>query len=475
MARILLAAVAALLLCVPAASATIIVQRDIGSSEDQIWAYDDNGGNGRLLVPEAFEKGQYNMYEPSTTATGSDVVFTGRTANYASYGGASSPPGACGRFCYGIYVLSGGAIRRITPPVDPCDGFPCAIFEGGPEIAPGGSVVFDRFVKLWSACGSSWCTQDGDYTIATRPLSGGQEEAAVLPVPDECKPENPAPHPTTVGLVLFEGCTGTVEGQEYKPIYYVSTIDAAGTVKHLYYDDFPIGDPAWNADGSLIVDEEEGENPGLWISTADGTGSQYVLAVGADEYVSSPRFAGNKLVFVYKFDVYSIDPAQCEEPCSITDATKLTTTGDVASVTHTTASPQPYVKPTTGTGGGGEGGGGGGGVTPAPSPSPSPSPSPGPTVVTPSPLDAGYALAGKRTLRGLLAARLSLKLACDCAVTATPSLGRTEVARGTGTRIVKLKPTKAGKRKLRRLKRAKLKLIVRSGDRSFSRAVTLKR
>lgn len=472
MARILLAALAALLLCTSPAAATIIVQRDIGSSEDQIWAYDDNGGNGRLLIPEAFEKGQYNMYEPSTTAAGSDVVFTGRTTNYATYGGASSPPGACGRFCYGIYVLSGGAIRRITPPVDPCDGFPCAIFEGGPELAPGGSVVFDRFVKLWSSCGTSWCTQDGDYAIARRPLSGGDEEAAVLPVPDDCRPEDPAPHPTTVGLVLFRGCTASIEGQF---VYYVSTIDAAGTVKHLYYDDFPIGDPAWNATGTLIVDEEEGANPGLWISTADGMGSQYVLAVGPDEYVSSPRFAGDKVVFVHKFDVYSIDPALCEEPCSIADATKLTTTGDVASVTHTTASPQPYVKPSTGTGGtgGGDGGGDGGGVTPAPSPSPSPSPSPAP-VVQPA-LDAGYGLAGRRTLRGLLAGRLSLKLSCDCAVTATLSLGRSVVAKGTGTRAIKLKPTRAGKRKLRRLKRAKLKLIVRSGDRSFSRTVTLRR
>lgn len=476
MARILLAAVAALLLGAPAATATIVVQRDIDSSTDEIWAYDDAGGNGRLLVPEAFEKGQYNMYEPSTTATGSDVVFTGRTPNTATYGNASSPPGACGRWCYGIYVLSGGAIRRISPPVDPCDGFPCVIFEGSPEIAPGGSVVFDRFTKLWSACGASWCTQDGDEVLAERPMTGGDEEATVLATPECPDVESPAPHPTTVGLVLFEGCTGTIEGQEWKPIYHVSTIDAQGAVTHLFYDDFPVNDPAWNADGTMIVTAEGGTNSGIWISTADGTGSQYVLAIHEDDHVRSPRFAGDEVVFVHKGDVYSIDPAGCEEPCSIDQATKVTTSGDVASVGYTTASPQPFVKPVPT----GDGDGGGTFIPPKPTPTPAPSPGPAPTpapgpVVDPPALGSGFAWTGKRSLRGLLSGRLAFELPCDCRTTGVLRLGRTVVARGAGQNGATLKPTRAARRKLRRAKRVRLKLTVTAGGKRFTRSVTLTR
>jgi hypothetical protein len=473
MARILLAAIAAFLLCAPAANATIIVQRDIDSTTDEVWAYDDSGANGRLLIPDNFEKGQFETYKVSTTATGNDVVFSANTPSYATYGGASSPPGACGRFCYGIYVLSDTAIRRLSPPVDPCDGFPCVIFEDSPEFAAGGGVVFDRFTKLWSACGASWCTQDGDYTLARRPLSGPSEDATVLQTPDDCKPEDPAPHPTTVGLVVFTGCTGTSEGST---VWYVSSIDATGTVTNLYFDDFPIGDPAWNAAGTLIVDAERGMNPGVWISTADGMGAQYVLAVPTDDYVSSPRFMGDKVVFVYKGDVYSIDPALCEDPCSVAQATKLTSTGDVGSVTYTSAAPKAFVKPTTNTGGGGGGGAGGSATTPTPTPTPAPTPTPTPgPVVTVPPLDAGFAFTGKRTLRGLLAGKLGVKLSCDCSVTATLRFGKTVVAKGSGRQAFKLKPSKAAKRKLRRLKKAKLKLLMRSGDRSFSRTTTLRR
>src|SRR3712207_5941346 len=134
MARILLAAVTALLLCAPTAGATVIVQRDVAESTDEIWAYDDNGGNGRLLVPDNFEPGKFGVMEPRTTAAGADVLSTGRTPRNASSGGSSGPVGSCGRFCYGIYVLAGGTVRHITPPADPCDGFPCAIFEDSAEL-----------------------------------------------------------------------------------------------------------------------------------------------------------------------------------------------------------------------------------------------------------------------------------------------------------------------------------------------------
>jgi hypothetical protein len=55
------------------------------------------------------------------------------------------------------------------------------------------------------------------------------------------------------------------------------------------------------------------------------------------------------------------------------------------------------------------------------------------------------------------------------------------VARGTrslaaaGTATVRLKPTAAGKRKLRRLRKARLTLKVVVGGRTFTRTVTLKR
>ena len=477
MARTLLAAIAALLLCAPVANATIVVQRDIGSTTDEIWAYDDDGGNGRLLVPDNFEDGLYDVMEPSTTATGSDVVFTGRTPRVGSYGQGSPPLLACGRYCYGTYLLSGGAIRRVTPPAEPCASMPCSIFEGSPELEPNGSVVFDRYVKLWSQCGVDWCTSDGQEVLARRPLSGGSEEATVIDTPDECgNVESPTPHPTTPGLVLFTGCYG--DDGTGSNAYFASTVNAQGTVTNLYFDDYPLRDPAWSADGAWIVDSEGGTNPGLWISTADGKGAQHVVALPDDDNpIVSPRFAGGKVVFVHLQTAYSIDPAQCDpDPCTMAQAKKLTSTNDVASLAYTTGTPSPMQDPGAG-GGDGGGGAGGGGVTCQTNcgvqPPPPPPPPPGP-VVEPA-LDAGYALAGKRTLRGLLAGRLSFRLSCDCAVTATLRLGRTVVARGSGRSVVKLKPTKAGKRKLRRLRRAKLKLVVRAGDRSFTRTLTLRR
>jgi hypothetical protein len=100
-----------------------------------------------------------------------------------------------------------------------------------------------------------------------------------------------------------------------------------------------------------------------------------------------------------------------------------------------------------------------------------------------------FAFVGPRSLRALTKTGLSFRVRCPaaCEVTGRLLLRGRQVASGrrtltkAGTATVRVKASKAGKRALRRLRRAKLTLRVQIKNRAsgktsaFSKTVTLKR
>lgn len=464
MARILLAALAALLICVPTANATVVLTHTYG-----IWIMEDDGSNPRPLFGSS-EADVDEFLDATVHPGGTTVSFTGITRAYGSYS-PPAPPLACGLHCYGIHTYAANAFTRLSPESKACAGNPCATFSGHSEPASDGSVLGEYYAKSWDVTcngNTEWCSSgDASQTLIREPAGDG--EAQVIETGCESASE-PVPHPANPSLVMFIGCSD----YSFTPSrHYLSTIDGQGQVTHIVHNDGGFRDPAWSADGSQIVTSELGSQPGLWVSPAADpfNGGRWVLDSANDDlYIGHPRLAGDKVLFLYQNDVWSI-PATCSR-CALSQATRLTTSADVKAIGWTSKTLTPYVKPGT------VGSGGGGGSTTGTCTSncgTAQPPPPAPPVVTPAPLEAGYALAGRRTLRGLLAGRLSFRLACDCTVTATLALGRVVVAKGAGKGTVKLRPTKAGKRRLKRLRKAKLKLTVRAGDRRFTRTVSLKR
>jgi len=124
-----------------------------------------------------------------------------------------------------------------------------------------------------------------------------------------------------------------------------------------------LGNPAWSADGSTLLIDDHGSQPGLWSVGADGSAPTWLLVDpmnGSNTTLSSPSYvSSDRIVFVYNGDLYTI-PQTCGHPttCTMSNATRLTTDGHNSTPVWTSATAASWL-PQSGGNGGGSGNGGG--------------------------------------------------------------------------------------------------------------------
>src|SRR5215831_12264990 len=133
----ILTAIALLTLAAPA-GAQIIYDHGL-----DIWAMNDDGSGQHALVGALTVPGMVDLGEPAVDPNGTTLAFEGEWANWNIESTKWNPdaPGACGATCEGVYSLTGGTLRRLSPDPIPCPLNPCGSFEANPQVASDGDVL----------------------------------------------------------------------------------------------------------------------------------------------------------------------------------------------------------------------------------------------------------------------------------------------------------------------------------------------
>lgn len=371
---LLLAATAAALVAVtPAYAGQVVFDRGA-----DLYVMNDDGSGARALATSSQVPTTDDIFYPSTGPTGTRVVFSALRSD--------GDPVACGSNCVSVWLLDEGSLRRLSATPGRTGGN-VATYSNDPELSFDGAFTF--FTNSVNTLSPSRLESE----LAVYQNSDG----AAADLDTGCSDaRNPAPRPDASDEVVY-ACAAN------RTLYRTGADpQVAGDDVPIVSDDATPRDPSFSADGNTIVDAEGGGEPGLWTISYDGTLIAHLLDSAGTE-LSSPRFAGGRVLFVADRNIWSV-PTACAVPaCTFpASATQLTTSGDVGAIGWTSSTTP--IKPLT--------------IAPPPTTTTTTTPTTTTTTTTTTPPVAptvtGFSLTGTaKKLKAALKAGVKVRAGCD--------------------------------------------------------------
>lgn len=314
----------------PAMAGSIVFTR----ANEVVHAINDTGGNDRALFGGQ-TIGAHEVTNPWVDPDGTTILFGGNT-------GSGSDP--CGNPCTGVYLFD-GSLTRLSSPTSPSNI--ASIYQDDAEFDAAGTVMFQGTAYTFNPYSSSgYIGRIGAGAFGARCTDSELTFSA---------------HPTQAGKAAIAGCF--LSGSGYP-------IDISGANRQnevtIGFDDARVRDLAFRPDGGALADVEGGNLPGIWhMVLGNPVTFQRVVSADAGETLSNPHYIGTgSIVFEYEGNIYRV-PTTCN-PCTVAQATQLTTDGVNHNPSWTSATDFPTLGSGSGSSGGGGGGGAGGVVVPGP-------------------------------------------------------------------------------------------------------------
>jgi hypothetical protein len=301
MLRLLLAVTIALLAAAPAQAGQIVFVRS-----HQLWTMKDDGSGARLFIDNV-PLAMNDLREPSVTADGAEVAFSGTTLKNAALANGEQHYGINAT---GVYLWDAGLTTRLTGEPAPCFG--CSSFETNPSLGP------DR--RILSASTFFSTARTGNFGRLLRRPADGDPASTFAAICDDTALGDPAISPRDGERVAYVGCDAQI---------VVSPAQVAHTVVQRGQFGPDTRSPAWSPDGSQLVaiDRPGDETTEIWAFTPEG-GARRVLTAPAGVSIRTVAFLGaGTLVFDADSDLWTA-PLTCADCAFPAGATQLTHDGD---------------------------------------------------------------------------------------------------------------------------------------------------
>jgi hypothetical protein len=255
--QVMIAAWLGVLAFAPSAWAKIVYAKGFADTAGaKLVAMNDDGSGAHTLLSAAQVPPNDRLAYPSLQPNSSTLVFEGFTDKFASVNGENS--GDDGANYGGLYVMSGGAVTRLSSP--PAAAARVGSEDTSPSLTADGRVVYEHLVVTFDSAGNPTGSAE---QLLVRPITGG--------APSTWSTSPPASFltwsadPANAGLLAYVNEASPPElqiGNENASSTNAVVAQPAGT------------DPAWSPDGSYIVDADwttgadagtDGFSAGLWL------------------------------------------------------------------------------------------------------------------------------------------------------------------------------------------------------------------
>jgi hypothetical protein len=331
-----------------------------------LYAMNDDGSDQHVLLsPSQVSSSSIDLSAlccSSLQPSSSVMMFNG-----FDYGNVNTVQGGDGRLYDGVYQLANGSLTRLSAPPTAAGGYESS--DGPPALLANGGVVYDE----------TGCTYGGSSPVVTgcssqldeQPEGGGTAtpwgySAGGLAGP----PTTYAGDPADAGLLAYVNFVSANEiligNQANTQVTTVAT------------EPYNKGAVAWNPTGTELVvldgtpagdaPSGSGFSAGIWILAAAQNATPHEVLVDpnpsstsfASSSFANPVFVGaNEIVFEYDDNLWSVSTTSCT-PCSISQATQLTTGGTATAPDQLPSWTSQTITVSGGSGSGGSGSGGSG-------------------------------------------------------------------------------------------------------------------